>query len=424
MRFCVYLASFTLLSFLGGCASIGVFPTDPKEQAIWYVEKAEQHSESNDFERVAFMLTEAVSRPGGVKAANDFLAKSPSNNAKLTNYFKQKAEGTTNKEEINKLARHVSELGRAGVIKDSEQLAATIDATVLRGNAASEINWVLSDDISYLQALQSPEAQKVMFERSLIALNEKQRPQDLAKALAGYLSKPERTAVDLNYAKQKLWKVNLSRSEIQEFQGVFHKLVSAKLAELTIYVQVNVTPSDRLMEEDLKEKLRQISSNYVLLKHGEQGSAGTIKIVIEKLRSDERQLPTQSQTVTYAQHDVDLMKAALLMPRNASYMYDWKSGGVELDYGYAIQVQHNNKTLLDELVRGTLTETFVRCDNPRVVNVFGGTTRADFVANSHMSSKCSGANSSSPSIQDLKGRALLLLVDKIVSVEPLSARRE
>ena len=423
-KFGVLLALVSLLGLLGGCATTGGFPSDPNDQALWYVERAAKQAEQGNFERVSFMLTEAVSKPGGVEAAKDFLAKLPIVNTRLADYFQQTSKNSTNKEELNSLARYASTLGKSGVIKDAEQLAKSIEANVARKNSMGKVNWLLSDDTSNLHALRSPEAQKIIFERSLDVITDKQRPQGLAKALAEYLSKPERTSVDLSYAKQKLSKTSLRRSELQEFQRVFPDLVSAKLADLTVYVQVNVTPSDRLMEEDLKEKIRQISSNYMILKNGEQGNDTTINITVEKLRSEDRQLPSQSQTITYAQHDVDLLKAALLMPRNASYMYEWKTGGAELEYGYVIRLNQNGKVLLDELIRGTITEKFVSCDNPRVVNVFGGTTRADFVANSDMSSRCSGATSSSPSAQDLKGRVLALLVDKIVSVETLATRRE
>lgn len=423
-KFGALLALVSLLGLLGGCATTGGFPSDPKDQALWYVERAAGQAERGDFERVSYMLTEAVSRPGGVEAAKDFLVKSPSVNTRLADYLQQTSKNSINKEELNNLARYSSALGKSGVIKDAEQLTKSIEANVARKNSMGEVNWLLSDDTSNLYALQSAEAQKIIFERSLDVITDKQRPQGLAKALAEYLSKPERTSVDLSYAKQKLWKTSLRRSELQEFQRVFPDLVSAKLADLTVYVQVNVTPSDRLMEEDLKERLRQISNNYMVLKNGEQGNATTINVTVEKLRAEDRQLPSQSQTVTYAQHDVDLLKAALLMPRNASYMYEWKTGGVELEYGYVIRLNQNGKVLLDELIRGTITEKFVSCDNPRIVNVFGGTTRADFVANSDMSSRCSGATSSSPSAQDIKGRVLALLVDKIVSVETLATKRE
>lgn len=330
-KFGVLLALVSLLSLLGGCATTGGFPPDPKDQALWYVDRAAKQAEQGDFERVSFMLTEATSRPGGVEAAKDFLAKSPSVSTRLADYLQQASRNSNNKEELNNLARYASALGKSGVIKDSEQIVKTIEGNVARKNSAGEVNWLLGDDITNLYSLQSPEAQKIIFERSLDAMTDKQRPQGLAKALAEYLSKPGGTSIDLNNAKQKLWKTSLRRSELQEFQRVFPDLVTTKLADLTVYVQINVTPSDRLMEEDLKEKIRQISSNYMVLKNGEQGNATTINIAVEKLRSEDRQLPSQSQTITYAQHDVDLLKAALLMPRNASYMYDWKTGGVELE---------------------------------------------------------------------------------------------
>lgn len=423
-KFGVLLALVSLLGLLGGCATTNGFPSDPKDQALWYVDLAAKRAEEGDFERVSIMLIEATSRPGGLDASKNLLSKSPSISARLIDYFEKTSKNSTNKEEINNLVKHASALIKSGLIQDTAQLSKSIDVNIIRRNSTDEVKWLMSDDILNLHSLQTAEAQKIIFERSLDAITDKQRPQGLAKALAKYLSKSERTSVDLSYAKQKLWKTNLRRSELQEFQRVFPDLVSAKLTDLTVYIQVNVTPPDRLMEEDMKEKIRQISSNYMVLKNGEPGNATTINITVEKLRSEDRQLPGQSQTITYAQYDVDLLKAALLMPRNASYMYEWKTGGVELEYGYVVRLNQNGKILLDELIRGTITEKFVSCDNPRIVNVFGGTTRADFVANSDMSSRCSGAASSSSSTQDLKGRVLALLVDKIVSVEALATRRE
>jgi hypothetical protein len=277
-KFGVLLALVTLLSLFGGCATTGGFPSDPKDQALWYVDRAAKQAEQGDFERVSFMLTEATSRPGGVEAAKDFLAKSPSVSTRLADYIQQASRNSNNKEEINNLARYTSVLGKSGVIKESEQIEKTIQVNAGRKNAVGEVKWLLGDDISNLYALQSPEAQKVIFERSLDAMTDKQRPQGLAKTLAEYISKPGRTSVDLDNTKQKLWKASLRRSELQEFQRVFPDLVNTKLADLTVYVQINVTPSDRLMEEDLKEKVRQTSSNYVVLKSGEHGNATTIHV--------------------------------------------------------------------------------------------------------------------------------------------------
>lgn len=420
----VFLACVVLLSLVGGCASTGRFPIDPKDQALWYVDKAEQQAQNGNFERVSFMLAEAAGRPGGVEAAKDMLSKSPNIKAKLSEYFQQTASRTTNKEELNNLAKYASTLGKSGIIQDSEKIANAIDVRATQGNASGEIRWLLSDDISYLPALRSLDTQKMIFERTLEAMTDRNKPYSMTKALAEYLSKGERTSSEMQIAKLRLSKITLRRAELQEFERIFPDLVKEQLGKLTAYIQVTVSPADRLLEEDIKEKLKYISSNYVVLKSGEQGNANMIKVAIEKLRSEERQLPTQSQTVTYAQYDVNLLAAALLMPRNASYMYEWSIGGVELEYGYVVRVLQDDHVMLDELMRGTLTERFVSCNNPRIVNVFGGTTRADFVANNDMVSRCSGATNSPPSIQDLKSRVLKLLVDKVVSVEPLATRRE
>lgn len=420
----VVLTCAALLVLLGGCASTGGFPADPKDQALWYVVKAERQAKNGDFEKVAYMLTEAVSRPGGVDAAKEFLTKSPNIKSKLSEYLQQGIEKATNKEEINNIAMYIYALGKENIIQDYDRISKLLEAKVSTGNASGEVKWLLGDDISNLPILGSQKEQQLIFDRTLDAMSDRKRPKGMAKALADYLSKPGRSESDLNWAKQKLWKSNPHRAELQELKILFPDLVNSKLAELTIHVQVTVSPSDRLMEEDLKEKLTKISSHFIVLKNGEQGNDKTIKVTIEKLRSEERQLPSQSQTISYARHEVDMVSAVLLMPRNASYVYEWSRGGVELEYGYVVRVSQNNKVLLDELMRDTLTEKFVSCSNRRVVNIFGGAERADFVANSDMSSKCSGSTSSIPSIQDMKNRVLTLLTEKIVSAEPLSARRE
>lgn len=413
-----------LISLLGGCATKSGFPSDPKGQALWYVESATKQAEQGNFERVSFMLTEATSRPGGVEAAKDFLAKSPTVSVKLSDYIEKFSKESNNKEELNNLAWYVLSLGNYGIIKNSEKILKEIQLNVAQKNSTGEIKWLLVDDVRNLHSLQSPEAQKIIFERSLDAMAGKQKPEGLAKSLVEYISKPHNQSIDFNNAKQKLWNLNFRRSELEEFKKIFPDLVNTKIAELTTYIQIDLKPSDRLMEEDLKNKIKQTSSNYVVLKSGEKGNSATINIAIEKLRSEDRQLPSQNQTITYAQSDVDFLKAAILMPRNASYIYEWKTGGVELEYGYVIRLSQNGKILLDELIRGTITEKFVSCDNPRIINVFGGTTRADFIANSDMSSRCAGANNSNPSIQDLKEKLLTLLADKIVSVEILATKRE
>ena len=413
-----------LVGLLGGCATKSFFPSDPKAQALWYVESATKQAEQGNFERVSFMLTEATLRPGGVDAVKDFLAKSSNVSVKLSEYFEKISKESNNKEELNNLALYVSSLGNYGLIKDLEKISKEIQLNVVRKNSTGEINWLLTDDVKNLHSLQSPEAQKIIFERSLEAVTNTQKKEGLAKSLADYISKPRHTSIDFNGTKQKLWSVNLRRTDLEEFKNVFPDLVSAKLSDLTTYIQLELKPSDRLMEEDLKSKIKNTSINYVVLKSGEKSNPATINITVEKLRSEERQLPNQSQTITYSRSDVDFLKSALLMPSNSSYMYEWKTGGVELEYGYVVRLNQNGKILLDELIRGTITEKFVNCDNPRIVNVFGGTTRAEFVANNDMSSKCAGANNSSPSMQDVKERVLTLLVDKIVSVEALAKKRE
>lgn len=112
-----------------------------------------------------------------------------------------------------------------------------------------------------------------------------------------------------------------------------------------------------------------------------------MKITIERVRHTEA-TPERRDTVTYAQYEVNLVAAALLMPRNASYMYDISATEASIDYGYVVSVEGGDAPKYENVVRGTLKSESVRCSNARIQNVFGGTTSAGFVANEGMSRRC------------------------------------
>lgn len=416
------MVGLALLGLLGGC--VGRYPLDPKEQALWHVNNADKHAQGGDYKTAAFMLAKAACKPGGAEAAKAMLSKSPVIKENLYSYLQQTSANTTDKEELIRLASYISIFEKNNIILGIEKIAKELDVRAAQENISGKINWLLSDDISNFASLQNNDAKNIIFKRTVSTLTDKDRPKELAKALVEYLSDTDPNSTDMQFVKEQLGKVILSRSELQQFENIFPDLVKEKLANLTVNIQVIVSPADRLFEEDVKEKLRQMSANYNMMKSGETGDKNTINITIEKARLEERQLPNTKQTITYAQHEVNLVSAVMLMPRNASYVFDYEKGGLELEYGYVLKIIQGCKILLDELIRGTLTKNFVSCSNQKVVNVFGGTTRADFTANSEMASMCSGATNSPPSIQQLRKQVLKLVVDKIVSVDILASRVE
>ena len=97
------------------------------------------------------------------------------------------------------------------------------------------------------------------------------------------------------------------------------------------------------------------------------------------------------------------------MPRNASYIYEVSSGGVQLSYAFEVKATGKGAPAFDELVRDRASREWRSCSNARVQNVFGGVQRADFVANDHMQTVCNNASSPS-SPDDLRSEAISRLV--------------
>ncbi len=405
---------------LTGCArTFAVFNNDNDSEEC--VLRAQKHFNSGNFDDAILSFTEAISKRGGLEVVKNKLKEEPKIQKRIDAYLYEKANKLNDKYMIIEYAGLLEYLIEHQIFDGAKSSYEMLVKRVAQSNLSDEIPWLLGDDIHSFPCLSKTEAQKLIFKRTLKHLGERSKNSSLLQQLADYLEKSDFEG-DRLLAEDALRKVNLSRNELLFFENILPSLVQEQLKRLNIYIQVS--SSERLLEEDIKERLKLVSQNYMILKHGESGNSDTIQINVEKLRLEERQLPGQSETITYAQHEVNLAAAILLMPRNASYMYEWSTGGVELEYAFLIKINKNSRTLLDELVRDTLTEKYVNCKNQRIVNVFGGSNPANFVANSDMQSRCSGAGRSPISTKDLRNRALTALIDRISSIKEISIGRE
>ncbi|KAA0678190.1 hypothetical protein DS837_28135 [Azospirillum brasilense] len=181
--------------------------------------------------------------------------------------------------------------------------------------------------------------------------------------------------------------MKLSAEEVrQHVASVFPEQAKKLLADRSITVRLVTEPDDRLLFEDLATKVRAISSNLTLVTGGD----ATVTVTVKKLQWEERRDPERTQPVVYSQGDVNLLAAALLMPRNASYQYDLTTGGVELAYAFEVKATGKGIQPYDNLLRDKVSRSWRSCSNARIQNVFGGVQRADFVANDHMQQTCSG----------------------------------
>lgn len=145
-----------------------------------------------------------------------------------------------------------------------------------------------------------------------------------------------------------------------------------------------------------------------------------LTLTIERVRHNEKMIPEKAQTITYSQYQVDAFKAALLMPNNASYLYEVISGGAEIEYGYVLTAEEEGKPVYEEIVRGKAEERYQRCQNARVQNVFGGVSSAGFEANDDMKQRCSGA-ATTVSIENLRENIYANLAKAALKVPSIKA---
>lgn len=147
-------------------------------------------------------------------------------------------------------------------------------------------------------------------------------------------------------------------------------------------VFIQTIPDDPLLTADLSAA---IASKLPLATFVDRAE-GAMPLTIRKLRHEERSHPERTETVTIAQHEVNLAAAILVMPRNASFLYERRTGGAELEYAYEVKAGMDAPAIF----RGTIVQTYRTCVNSRIVNVYGGILPANFIANDRMAADCGG----------------------------------
>jgi hypothetical protein len=293
-----------------------------------------------------------------------------------------------------------------------------VNQSALSKNRTGVIRFTFADNPGDLQLMPTPEDEMIVFRNTVSRLSEPSDPQrtELLVGLMEYSLRYSGDAQKLRQVQDVLPKLNARRSELRILSQMFPEYTKAREKELTIVVQLVVKGLDRLAKDDLEAAL---TAQIPGLAIARAGDSAAIAVTIERIRHDERRAPERQQTITYAQHEVDVVQAVLLMPRNASYIYDVVSGGAEIDYGYSLEFTPINAERSEKVVRGKVGGEYVRCLNSRIQNVFGGASSAGFVANSDMRSRCSGA--SEVSMEALRNEVAAKIIEAVRSNPQINA---
>jgi hypothetical protein len=276
-------------------------------------------------------------------------------------------------------------------VTELDSLQHHLDSSVDRANRGGTVPFDLTNGTNFA-VLKTPENRALLVERSIAAVQAGNIRQDQLQALVDFVKTTNLSPGELDHIEDALDRAGLRRPDLQGLEPVFPQLVTKWRQKLFVHAEFKMKGGDRLLEEDLRKALSDKAKGLDLVGNG---ASAPLRITVEKVRQDEHTAPESHETVTYAQYQVDIGYAVLLMPRNASYIYDISRSGASIDYGYVVTVEEPSAQRFEKLVRGTATGEQIHCSNARVQNVFGGVQGADWVANSDMAARCHGGNGKS-----------------------------
>lgn len=412
------LKTFVALSatiFLFGCAT---YPQTPEEQLAYHVDAARAAISKGDIVQAGTQIDIALRRPTGGQKIKELFASDPKARGIYRAFLEKGITDILSGSGAVVAYEQLSIAKTVGIFAEDEMngLFVKLERAITEGNIYGSIPFDLDDKIDYFSALKDPVHQKIIVDRTITNLQNSGSTIRPIKGLLEYVKRVGVASAEGKKIKSLLPTMNIRRGELELVATVFPDFAASRKDELTARVFLQVKGADRLFMEDLLQALR---ANIRGIEWVPAPGEKTVTLTVERVRYDEKTQPERSQTITYAQHEVSLIHAALFMPRNASYLYEVISGGAEIEYGYVVTALAEGKTIHDEVVRGKLGGEYRRCQNARIQNVFGGVTSAGFVANSHMEQTCAGQNA--VSMDALRSEVFSKLVDGVLKVRPIKA---
>ncbi len=311
----------------------------------------------------------------------------------------------------------VRNLKLAGIITAEQAERAERDlgqavAAAVASGATAEV--LLDDEVARLAPMQTDAVRAALFRNTVSGRLNSRRSSMLVKvALDTRKGSPERRLL-----QQNLSRLVIDSKTMPDLEKMFPKYV----AELRDHreVLVAVRSADRLVRDDLEKTFKRDRNVRIV-----DESHAEVIIDIERLQWTLSPPNESVQTVQYASYNVNILASTLLMPRNATYVYELRTGNASLQYAFELKVQdrENKKVVFDDLIRGRESTSWHQCINPRIVNVFGGTQPASFMANAHMQQIC-GGSSSAPQQGAMERTAYGKLYRRIIAMQPFVRARE
>lgn len=375
-----------ILASLTGCAT---YPTDPTQQAQYHVDEARKELMNGRGFSALLDASQAIDRPTGADRLRSALASDSSLRAKMLEAVNGKIDAISGSETAVDAGQFLAKMSNANVFSSTETAAMQerYATRIRKGNETDTISFVLNRQIAAIEPLNDAGQMRLVFARTIKLYRDRSFTSRDMQSLVSYVSAAGANSAVESEFKAQLPEMNVRSAELDQIALIDPSYASRRKAQLSMKAHLSVKNADRLFADDIISRLNQDIRGVTWVSTEQPGA---LELVVERVRDNEKVLPLESRTVTYSYGQVDILKAALLMPRNASYLFDLKTGGAELDYGYVVSAWKNGVKLKESVLRGKLGGSYHKCENPRIVNVFGGISSASFTANSDMESACSG----------------------------------
>lgn len=411
--------SIVLLSFSAMALGCGGYPRTSEGQAGYFADAARKAIEQGNALDAGQNIDQALERQTGNARIKELFSSYSQGRefywAYLERMINDTSSGIQSVLVLNKL-----DLVKTFRIFTDEQvngLVAKLNKKVAEGNLSGSIPFTNMHHVKRFPVLTSSDHQKIIANRWIYILQQNNSSERQVKDLMQYVQANGIGSDEGKRIESLLPTLNIRRDELDVVAVNFPNFVAARKDALTLRVFLQTRGGDRLLKEDLLPAFRnEIKGIEWVTSPG----PNTLTLTIERVRHNEKTIPEQAQTITYSQYQVDAFKAALLMPDNASYLYDVISGGAEIEYGYVLTAEKEGKPVFEEIVRGKAEEKYQRCQNARIQNVFGGVSSARFEANDDMRQRCSGTTAT-VSIENVRENIYVQLARTALKVPSISA---
>ena len=408
MKFFTTTVALLLAAALAGCST---YPTTAEGQVDFYVERASAAISKGDGSGMAYNVQMALDRMTGDVKVNQLFATQPKGREYYLTFLNKTIADVNNSMEAGAALRKIADARGVLTAQEIASLTAKLSSAVTEGNANDTMTIKLGDDITAFPELNSPNSQQKIVTRTIKMLQASTTQTRPTQGLMQYVQRVGKDSDEGKRIATLLPTFNIRRDELDLVSQQFPEFAVARKDSMTARILLKIKNGDRFFSDDLMQAANSKIRGVEWVK--DEGSK-TTTVVVDRIRNDEKTIQDRTQTITYAQYEVDIVQAALFMPKNAAYIYDVITGGAEIEYGYVITAMVGGKVIHEEVVRGKAGGESSRCQNARIQNVFGGVTSAGFTANSDMQRRCSG--SSSGSIDVLRQEVLVKIVDGILTV--------